>query len=148
MIHKKFLPDLQRYSFIQFYSFSYANEFLRVLLFSFSQPFFHLGTSSGLSSFPYPLSICQSNSIVLFTHTHLHSSSVIHLEYHAPEPSVEKCCSNVQTLVLSPKGNLLVITFVSYFGARLHRPKLIGGGCLIMGVGTLLVAMPQFFMEQ
>ncbi|KAM8777629.1 solute carrier organic anion transporter family member 1C1 isoform 1-T3 [Rhynchonycteris naso] len=45
-------------------------------------------------------------------------------------------------------GNLLVITFVSYFGARLHRPKIIGAGCLIMGVGTLLIALPQFFMEQ
>ncbi|XP_055990592.1 solute carrier organic anion transporter family member 1C1 isoform X1 [Sorex fumeus] len=45
-------------------------------------------------------------------------------------------------------GNLLVITFVSYFGARLHRPKLIGGGCLVMGVGTVLVAVPQFFMER
>ncbi|KAF5912547.1 hypothetical protein HPG69_004219, partial [Diceros bicornis minor] len=44
--------------------------------------------------------------------------------------------------------NLLVITFVSYFGAKLHRPKIIGAGCLIMGVGTLLIAMPQFFMEQ
>uniref|UniRef100_A0A8D0XDH3 Solute carrier organic anion transporter family member n=2 Tax=Sus scrofa TaxID=9823 RepID=A0A8D0XDH3_PIG len=44
-------------------------------------------------------------------------------------------------------GNLLVITFVSYFGAKLHRPKIIGAGCLIMGVGTLLIAMPQFFME-
>ncbi|XP_062051501.1 solute carrier organic anion transporter family member 1C1 [Lepus europaeus] len=45
-------------------------------------------------------------------------------------------------------GNLLVITFVSYFGAKLHRPKIIGAGCLIMGVGTLFIAMPQFFMEQ
>ncbi|XP_037370160.1 solute carrier organic anion transporter family member 1C1 [Talpa occidentalis] len=45
-------------------------------------------------------------------------------------------------------GNLLVITCVSYFGARLHRPKIIGAGCLIMGVGTLLIAMPQFIMEQ
>ncbi|XP_025139139.2 solute carrier organic anion transporter family member 1C1 isoform X2 [Bubalus bubalis] len=44
-------------------------------------------------------------------------------------------------------GNLLVIAFVSYFGAKLHRPKIIGAGCLIMGVGTLLIAMPQFFME-
>ncbi|XP_072509670.1 solute carrier organic anion transporter family member 1C1 isoform X2 [Notamacropus eugenii] len=43
-------------------------------------------------------------------------------------------------------GNLLVIIFVSYFGAKLHRPKIIGTGCLIMGVGTLLIAMPHFFM--
>ncbi|XP_058511640.1 solute carrier organic anion transporter family member 1C1 [Ochotona princeps] len=45
-------------------------------------------------------------------------------------------------------GNLLVIMFVSYFGAKLHRPKIIGMGCLVMGIGTLLIAMPQFFMEQ
>ncbi|KAM5262911.1 solute carrier organic anion transporter family member 1C1 isoform 2-T2 [Ctenodactylus gundi] len=45
-------------------------------------------------------------------------------------------------------GNLLVITFVSYFGAKLHRPKIIGAGCLVMGVGTLLIAAPQFCMEQ
>ncbi|XP_004634598.1 solute carrier organic anion transporter family member 1C1 isoform X3 [Octodon degus] len=45
-------------------------------------------------------------------------------------------------------GNLLVITFVSYFGAKLHRPKIIGAGCLLMGTGTLLIAAPQFFMEQ
>uniref|UniRef100_A0A8C0PL04 Solute carrier organic anion transporter family member n=2 Tax=Canis lupus familiaris TaxID=9615 RepID=A0A8C0PL04_CANLF len=45
-------------------------------------------------------------------------------------------------------GNLLVITFVSYFGSKLHRPKIIGIGCLIMGVGTLLIAMPQFFMQR
>ncbi|XP_049991361.1 solute carrier organic anion transporter family member 1C1 isoform X2 [Alexandromys fortis] len=45
-------------------------------------------------------------------------------------------------------GNLLVITFVSYFGSKLHRPKIIGAGCLVMGVGTLLTALPQFFMEK
>ncbi|XP_036036608.1 solute carrier organic anion transporter family member 1C1 isoform X5 [Onychomys torridus] len=45
-------------------------------------------------------------------------------------------------------GNLLVITFVSYFGAKLHRPKIIGAGCLVMGVGTMLITAPQFFMEK
>ncbi|XP_041441700.1 solute carrier organic anion transporter family member 1C1 [Xenopus laevis] len=43
-------------------------------------------------------------------------------------------------------GNLLVILLVSYFGARLHRPKIIGTGCLIMAAGTFLIAMPHFFM--
>ncbi|KAH0617119.1 hypothetical protein JD844_028797 [Phrynosoma platyrhinos] len=43
-------------------------------------------------------------------------------------------------------GNLLIIILVSYFGAKLHRPKIIGAGCLIMSIGTFLIAMPQFFM--
>lgn len=43
-------------------------------------------------------------------------------------------------------GNLFVIVFVSYFGAKLHRPKLIGIGCFIMGLGSILTALPHFFM--
>ncbi|XP_055990598.1 solute carrier organic anion transporter family member 1B1-like isoform X2 [Sorex fumeus] len=43
-------------------------------------------------------------------------------------------------------GNLLVIVFVSYFGSKLHRPKIIGIGCFIMGMGSILTALPHFFM--
>ncbi|CAK7298965.1 Solute carrier organic anion transporter family member 1B3 [Vulpes lagopus] len=43
-------------------------------------------------------------------------------------------------------GNLLVIVFVSYFGSKLHRPKIIGIGCFIMGTGSILTALPHFFM--
>lgn len=43
-------------------------------------------------------------------------------------------------------GNLFVIVFVSYFGSKLHRPKIIGIGCLIMGTGSILTALPHFFM--
>ncbi|KAG7522502.1 solute carrier organic anion transporter family member 1C1-like isoform X1 [Solea senegalensis] len=41
-------------------------------------------------------------------------------------------------------GNLLVIAFVSYFGAKLHRPKIISVGCILMSFGTFLMAMPHF----
>nr|XP_004611341.1 unnamed protein product [Sorex araneus] len=43
-------------------------------------------------------------------------------------------------------GNLLVIVFVSYFGSKLHRPKIIGIGCFIMGIGSILTALPHFLM--
>ncbi|KAM5172160.1 solute carrier organic anion transporter family member 1C1-like [Mantella aurantiaca] len=43
-------------------------------------------------------------------------------------------------------GNLLVIMLVSYFGAKLHRPMLIGSGCVLMSLGTLLIALPHFIM--
>uniref|UniRef100_A0A672ZJZ8 Solute carrier organic anion transporter family member n=1 Tax=Sphaeramia orbicularis TaxID=375764 RepID=A0A672ZJZ8_9TELE len=43
-------------------------------------------------------------------------------------------------------GNLLVIAFVSYFGAKLHRPKIIAVGCLLMSFGTFLIAMPHFLI--
>ncbi|XP_072528886.1 solute carrier organic anion transporter family member 1C1 [Salminus brasiliensis] len=43
-------------------------------------------------------------------------------------------------------GNLLVIAFVSYFGAKLHRPKIIAIGCLLMSFGTFLIALPHFII--
>ncbi|XP_068168293.1 solute carrier organic anion transporter family member 1C1-like isoform X1 [Antennarius striatus] len=43
-------------------------------------------------------------------------------------------------------GNLLVIAFVSYFGAKLHRPKIIAIGCILMSFGTFLMAMPHFII--
>ncbi|TSK13160.1 Solute carrier organic anion transporter family member 1C1 [Bagarius yarrelli] len=42
-------------------------------------------------------------------------------------------------------GNLMVIAFVSYFGAKLHRPRLIGVGCLIMAISSFITASPHFF---
>ncbi|XP_018775400.2 solute carrier organic anion transporter family member 1C1-like [Serinus canaria] len=43
-------------------------------------------------------------------------------------------------------GNLLVMAFVSYFGAKLHRPRVIAVGSFAMALGCFLSAMPHFFM--
>ncbi|XP_037551774.1 solute carrier organic anion transporter family member 1C1-like [Nematolebias whitei] len=43
-------------------------------------------------------------------------------------------------------GNLLFLALVSHFGARLHRPKLIAAGCLVMAAGALLTGSTHFFM--
>ncbi|XP_045319416.1 solute carrier organic anion transporter family member 1A2 isoform X3 [Leopardus geoffroyi] len=45
-------------------------------------------------------------------------------------------------------GNLLLIIFVSYFGTKLHRPILIGVGCVVMGLGCFLQSLPHFLMER
>lgn len=45
-------------------------------------------------------------------------------------------------------GNLVLILFVSYFGAKAHRPRLIGCGGIIMALGALLSALPEFLTKQ
>ncbi|XP_069084627.1 solute carrier organic anion transporter family member 1A2-like isoform X2 [Pleurodeles waltl] len=45
-------------------------------------------------------------------------------------------------------GNLLVIAFVSYFGAKLHRPRMLAVGCLVMGLGCCLSSLPHLLMER
>ncbi|XP_048357462.1 solute carrier organic anion transporter family member 1A2-like [Sphaerodactylus townsendi] len=43
-------------------------------------------------------------------------------------------------------GNLLLIAFVSYLGAKCHRPRLIGVGCAVMALGCFLMGLPHFLM--
>lgn len=45
-------------------------------------------------------------------------------------------------------GNLVLILFVSYFGAKAHRPRLIGCGGIVMSLGALLSALPEFLTNQ
>ncbi|XP_062860621.1 solute carrier organic anion transporter family member 3A1 [Trichomycterus rosablanca] len=45
-------------------------------------------------------------------------------------------------------GNLAFILFVSYFGARAHRPRLIACGGIVMALGALLSALPEFLTKQ
>uniref|UniRef100_UPI00358F59A2 solute carrier organic anion transporter family member 1C1-like n=1 Tax=Myxine glutinosa TaxID=7769 RepID=UPI00358F59A2 len=45
-------------------------------------------------------------------------------------------------------GNLLVMAFVSYIGAKFHRPRVIAIGATIMSIGTLLIPLPHFLMDR
>ncbi|NXC39454.1 SO1A2 protein, partial [Penelope pileata] len=41
-------------------------------------------------------------------------------------------------------GNLVLIAFVSYFGGKFHRPKLIALGCTVFAIGCFLTSLPHF----
>uniref|UniRef100_A0A8C8SV84 Solute carrier organic anion transporter family member n=1 Tax=Pelusios castaneus TaxID=367368 RepID=A0A8C8SV84_9SAUR len=43
-------------------------------------------------------------------------------------------------------GNLMVMILVSYLGPKVHRPKVIAVGCLIMSFGAFLSVVPHFLM--
>uniref|UniRef100_A0A8C8HA67 Solute carrier organic anion transporter family member n=1 Tax=Oncorhynchus tshawytscha TaxID=74940 RepID=A0A8C8HA67_ONCTS len=41
-------------------------------------------------------------------------------------------------------GNIVLIVLVSFFGSRVHRPRFIGGGALLVSLAALIMAMSHF----
>ncbi|OXB53482.1 hypothetical protein ASZ78_009365 [Callipepla squamata] len=41
-------------------------------------------------------------------------------------------------------GNTLLIVFISYFGSRVHRPRFIGCGAILVSLAGFLMSLPHF----
>ena len=48
---------------------------------------------------------------------------------------------------VSSAVSLGLVVFVAYYGQNRHRPRLIAGGAVLVGIGTLLMSFPQFLYD-
>lgn len=57
------------------------------------------------------------------------------------------CSIRMGPLIPRQVGNTALIVFVSYFGSRVHRPRLIGYGAVLVALAGLLMSLPHFISE-